>query len=314
MWVTIAFAASPPAEGPSSMLPPPPPPPAPVPAPPPPAPDQPVWDAVDAVYGKPVPHSSVCVARPTVAEPLHGAPIAVATKRGALGCVLVGVMVDGAWYEPGAALPHALDPAAFAALDAAGREKVLLDWTDHVLLAFQQPHGLAVVTADPKTKSTLVDRQYFRRDDQPAHSVDAVSKWTYGPDLVATAAVEQVQSRIATTLFLRPNKVEGLDTAAVDAALTSKGLVIRQCFTDAWNRDLSLDGKVVLDWAVADGKVGTISVVNEAGPPDLGKPPKPADPELAKCYANAIRSAAYPAGSKGAVSYVFGIDRDVVKQ
>ena len=90
MWTalaSLAFAAAPKPDGPSSMLPvpvpapPPPPPPAPV------SPDQPAWDAVNAVYGKEVPHSSVCIARPTLPAPFRGASVAVATKRGSLGCV-----------------------------------------------------------------------------------------------------------------------------------------------------------------------------------------------------------------------------------
>jgi hypothetical protein len=256
--------------------------------------------AVDQVYGRDVPATSVCIARPELGEPFRGWPTPVGVKRGPLGCVLLGVMVGGQWHEPTAALPAALDPTVFAGLDQATREKVVLSWMDEVILAFHQPHGLKVVLWDPKKRTTTVDRQYLRRDDASGRSADAVGKWTFGPDLLATAAAEQVLSRAQTSLFVRPGRLEGVPQAAVDAALESKGLVIRQCFSDFWAADLAIEGRVVLEWTIAQGKVGEVAVVTEPG----------TNHDLAKCYARAVRGGTYPPEVSGTVNWVFAIDRD----
>jgi hypothetical protein len=261
----------------------------------------PIQQNVDRVYGKAVPKEAVCVERPELTAPFLGTTV-VAVRRGLRGCVLLGVMVGETWYEPGAALPAAVDRAAWDGLDAATRESRWLEWVDEVLLAFDQPvaGGLAQVTVDAKKKVTVIDRRYRRHEDSAGRSADAVTKWTFdNATLLVTTSAEQVLSREDVSLFQRAEKVEGMAEATVDEAIRSKGKTIRTCFTKAWEADLALSGRVRLEWSVADGKVVEVAVLADEKTNDT----------LAACYGRAIRSAAYPAGTSGSVRWVFGIDR-----
>ena len=56
--------------------------------------DESIQAAVDKLYGKPIPTNGVCIERKVELDPVFtGSPVPVAVKRGAKGCVLVGVMV-----------------------------------------------------------------------------------------------------------------------------------------------------------------------------------------------------------------------------
>jgi hypothetical protein len=271
-------------------------------------PADPIQANVDRIYGKAVPKEAICVERPELGAPFTGAPAVVGVRRGVRGCVLLGVAVGEQWLEPGAALGGSIDRAAWDALDAAGRQAAWLKWTDEVLLAFDQPSadGLAQVTVDAKKKVTVVDRRYMRRDDKAGRSADAVSKWTFDNTTLAQtgAPTEQVLAREDVSLFQRADKLDGVSDAVVGAAIESKGLTIRKCFTHAWEDDLSLDGRVRLEWNVTGGKAAGMVIVTE----------EDTNEALAQCYARSINSAAFAADAKGSVRWVFGVTRTPVKE
>jgi hypothetical protein len=271
-------------------------------------PADPIQANVDRIYGKAVPKEAICVERPELGAPFTGAPAVVGVRRGVRGCVLLGVAVGEQWLEPGAALAGAIDRAAWDALAGDAREAAWLKWTDEVLLAFDQPSadGLAQVTVDAKKKATVVDRRYMRRDDAAGRSADAVSKWTFDNATLAQtgAPTEQVLEREDVGMFQRVDKLDGVSEAVVSAAIQSKGLTIRKCFTNAWEQDLGLDGRVQLEWNVSGGKAAGMAIVTEEG----------TNEELAKCYARSINSAAFPADAKGSVRWVFAVSRTPVKE
>lgn len=254
---------------------------------------------VSSHYGKPVPAAAVCIERPSLPAPFAGDIAAVAVRRGLRGCVLFGVVIDGAWIAPEAALTKALSPS-WAGLDAKARSAALLAWTDGVALAFEQPLAdpPGVVTAG-KGGATTVTRRALRRDDGQNRSLDATTTFVYDAGLALTSATEQVHTHYATQLFVRADRVTGVPEAAVDKALADHGKVVSDCFASAWEADLTLSGRVRLSWAVADGKVGEVAVIAEPGTDDA----------LARCYARAVRAGTYPPEVKGDVTWVFAVTR-----
>lgn len=268
--------------------------------------DEAIQAHVDRVYGKPVPKEAVCVGRPELGAPFQGSPVPVAVRRGMRGCVLLGVAIGDQWYTPEAALPAAVDRAAWDALDADAREEAWLVWVDEVLLAFAQPdeEGLAQVTVDAKKGVTVVDRRYLRRGDGAGRSEEVVGKWTFDKGLVVSGSGEQVLKQEDVSLFQRSAKVDGVEESVVEAAITSAGSLIRKCFSDAWEADLGLDGRVRLEWTLSGGKVSNIQYVVEEGTDDT----------LATCYARIVKlNAKWPAGTRGEVWWVFGIHRTEAK-
>jgi hypothetical protein len=281
-----------------------PPPPAPAaPAPPPGPPSDVVIRAeVDKAYGKHVPQEAVCIEHPALDAPFRGFPTPVGVKQGSRGCVLFGVMVDGVWLAPEKALPAAVDRAAWDALPAADRTARILQWTDHVLLAYDLPSATlpGKVVAGSKGAFT-VERRMFRRSDRSGGATDLTEKSTFDATLTRTAVTQQVHGDFTSNLVTRPESVTGISEAVVDQALTSKGRVIRECFTDLWEVDPTITGRVVMSWTVTAGKVDPVAVVEMPG--------EVANPELVKCYGRHIRAAAYPPEANGTVRWVFWVDR-----
>lgn len=268
--------------------------------------DEAIQAHVDRIYGKPVPKEALCIERPALAAPFQGSPTPVAVRRGMRGCVLLGVAIGDQWYDPAAALPAAVDRAAWDALTADAREEQWLVWVDEVLLAFAQPSedGLAQVTPDAKRGVTVVDRRYWRRAEEAGRSADVVGKWTFDRALSVVGSTEQVLAEHDVTLYQRADKVEGVEESVVDGAITSTGLLIRKCFSEAWEADLGLTGRVRLEWTLDGGKIGSIAILAEEDTND----------ELAGCFARAVKyHAKWPAGVRGQVRWVFGVDRTPVK-
>ncbi|MEZ4241023.1 MAG: hypothetical protein R3F59_33660 [Myxococcota bacterium] len=260
--------------------------------------DERVHELVEGLYGRELPAAGVCVDRPALGEPFTGMPVPVGVQRGARGCVLVGVVVDGALLAPEDALAAALPEAAWQALSSDQRVSALQRWTGAVELAFVQPAGPATVTGRGNGQ-WVVTQRVLRRGEGAGTSEAASLTTTWGADRRRISVTEDVTGRWLTTLYVRRDKLSGIAEAAVDRALTDHGRVVRQCFSDAWAADLALDGRVRLSWTVADGKVGTVAVITEAGTNEA----------LARCYAQAVRAGSYPAGSSGQVTWVFGVDR-----
>jgi hypothetical protein len=210
--------------------------------------------------------------------------------------VLLGVVVDGALKTPAEALAAAA-PDGWSSLPIDRVATAVRTWADGVLLAFDQPVGDAAFTATGNR--IQLTRRVLRRGDGAGQSEDVAVTLTFGPDRTLAATDDEVQARWVTTMYVRRDKLTGVPESAVDRALTDHGRLVRQCFTDAWNADLALDGRVRLQWDVAGGKVGTVAVITEAG----------TNEDLARCYAGAVRAGTYPSEASGTVTWVFGIDR-----
>lgn len=260
--------------------------------------------AVDALYGRDIPRNALCATAPALPEALTGHPIPVGTRRGERGCVLVGVLVEGTLHEPLAALPHSLSPEAFAKLDAASRQAALLAWTDQVLLAFDRPDAKVPGTVTASKGNTAVTRRFLRRNERSLGLDDLTARWTYDAALMGTVT-ETVHTRWQTSFFSRPDHIEGLDQATVQAALTAKGKVIADCFEAVWAADPLAAGRVVFEWNVEAGKVEGLTVVTS--------PSETLNGLLARCYGNHIQGTSYPAEAKGRVRWSFAATRGEVQ-
>lgn len=258
--------------------------------------------ALDAAYGKPVPKQAVCLAEPELPERFADV-LVVGVTQAQRGCVLYGVMVGEAWHAPDAALAAAVDAEAWKAADAAQRGRDLASWTEEVLLAFHQPIPDAG-SVSPSKGGFVVERPYLRREAGAGHrSVEAVGRWTFDATPAQVAAAETVSATWDTSLYMRPDRLEGVPEAAVQGAITARGGAIKDCFVEAWERDLALSGKARFAWTVAGGKAEGVGVIAEDAPP----------PELTACYARHVRAGAYPPEVSGNVRWVFGVDRRAVE-
>jgi hypothetical protein len=212
-------------------------------------------------------------------------------------------MVSGMLRKPEGAAVASLDPAAWGALVPADRAKELVTWTDQVLLAFAAPDG-GPATAPKVTKTAITfSRGYVRRDEPSRTTVHAIGNYTFGLDGTLTATpTEKVDKRWTTSTYTRPETLTGISDAVVEAALETKGGLIRECFVQAWETNPNLTGRVVLRWTVNQGKSEEVSLVNMPGDPTPNK-------HLAQCYANAVGGISWPSEQKGSVVWVFAIDR-----
>lgn len=261
--------------------------------------DEVVRAAVDALYGKPIPAEAVCVTRPELPARFRE-PAVVGVRRGARGCVLIGVVLDAAIVPPASAAGAARDPEAWAAVDPAQRAQDLLAWTERVLLAFDQPDAsVAGQVGAAKGGGHTVERAYLRRDEVSGRSLRATGRFTFDDGLALAPVEETVDRRYETTMFVRPDRVTGLDAGVVEQALTAQGGSIRKCFTEAWEADLALAGRVRLEWVVSGGKADALAVLADDDPPEA----------LARCYARAVRAVPFPADAAGEVRWVFAVDR-----
>jgi hypothetical protein len=275
---------------------------------PPPHTDEAIQDAVDALYGKPIPTDGVCIRRGVELDPVFtGSPVPVAVKRGAKGCVLVGVMVQGKLVSPpGAAATASLDAASWGALDAAKKTAALGQWTDQVLLAFSDPDAKMPTQPKPTKAGILVTRGYVRRHEPMWTTVHAVTTWTFGPDgSFAADPVEKVDQTWRSEHFTRPERVAGVTNEQVIAGLETRGAVIKECFLKAWNDDLGWAGRVALEWKIDNGASQNVALVTMAGDPPANKP-------LANCVANAVNGITWSEGLEGSVVWVFALIRDQV--
>jgi hypothetical protein len=269
--------------------------------------DESIQQAVDAMYGKPIPTAAVCIERGVELDKVFtGSPVPVGVKRGAKGCVLVGVMVTGKLVEPAKAAPASLDPTAWGALDAAGKTAALGQWTDRVLLAFAQPDEKMPTQPKPTKAGIPVSRGYLRRDEPTWTTVHAIGTWTFAADgSFATEPAEKVDQTFKTETFTRPERVTGVTNEAVVSGLETRGAVIKECFQKAWNEDLDWTGRAVLEWKIDNGKTEGIALVNMPGDP-------PPNKTLANCEANAVNAISWPEGIRGSVVWVFAVLRDQV--
>jgi hypothetical protein len=269
--------------------------------------DEAIHDAVEALYGKPIPTEGVCIRRGVELDAVFtGSPVPVAVKRGAKGCVLIGVMIQGNLVDPKTAATASLDAAAWGALDAAGKTAALGQWTERVLLGFHDPDAKAPTQPKPTKAGILVSRGYFRRDHAMWTAVHAVGTWTFGPDgSFAADPVEKLDGTWRSEHFTRPERVTGVTNEAVISGLETRGALIKECFESAWIADLDWAGRVVLEWTITGGATQGISLVTMPGDP-------PPNKTLANCVANTVNGITWNEGVRGDVVWVFALIRDPV--
>lgn len=259
--------------------------------------------AIDALYGRDIPQKALCVERPTLPEPI-GTVVAVATKRGERGCVLVGVMVGADLQEPQVALAKVIPPAVFAKLPTQERVDLLLAWTDQVLLAFDTPSETVPGTASSTKSTSTVTRRFLRRSERDLGIDDITARYSYNAALEPTVT-ETVHAKWQTNFFSRPVHLEGVDEQTVLTALATKGQRIAECFGNLWASDPTAAGRVVFEWTVASGKVDALTVESS--------PSEPVNGPLAACYGRYIADTAWPPEANGRVRWSFAATRGEIQ-
>lgn len=256
--------------------------------------------AVEALYERPLPEAAICVGDPGELPGRFRDATAVGVRRGARGCVLVGVMIDGALHPPEAAAASALDPEAWDMVDADQRASDLHAWTQAILLAFDQPVGEGSQRALP-SRGFSIEQRYLHRTDAKQATTQSLGTWTFDASGGLLEHQASPEAHHETSLSVRPDRLTGnLTSSIVEAALFQEGGHIKDCFVEAWEHDLTLDGRVRLAWTVSGGKATELSVIEDERPLSM---------ELARCYATAVRKLEFPEGTAGGVRWVFATTR-----
>lgn len=259
---------------------------------------QPMTDAqirgsLSQVAKKSLAADAVCVARPEVPEVFGSHITAAAIRDGA--CELTGIEVRGKLRTVEAGAQTAIIEAGWKALSKEERGEALKEWTRKVLTAFGQHQGEASVRVS--RGKVVVTQRWLHRVGSGGHS--ALTNNTFTFDLDTGELLEQTstpEKYWRTAFSTRPEKLEGnLTKESVSEALNTRGKVIKRCFRDHWEADLTYDGRVELEWSVSGGKAGNYGVYSQDPPP-----------ELMKCYVNqGISQIAWPEEMEGTVRWVF---------
>lgn len=258
--------------------------------------------AINELYGSEVPSEAVC-AKPTDLPTLFKASTAaVGVKRGAEGCKLAGVVVDGKVFKPEDAAEAAIDGEAWASAEDTEKAKAIAKWVDEVLLAFARPDP-----DTPRVRRTSrgydVLRTYVHRTNTKNQTAKSAGSWTFGAKGEQLGHNTEELQRWSSRFFVRPDRLEGVEKEVVVDALTSYGRVIKDCYHEAWTRNPALQGRIRLEWTIANGEATDLSVIGGDSP----------DMELAKCYARAVRSIQFPDDASGDVRWVFAVERSEVE-
>jgi hypothetical protein len=268
---------------------------APVP-PPPPVPKGPVTQAqiqaaANTWYGKQVPTAAICVGRPKVPAAITKEVVAVGVMRKNAGCRLVGVMVAGEPVATADALAAAVD---LPSLDTATRIPTARDWVTGVLLHFDRPMNEGVGKLTPKG-GVAVTAGYLHRTDEFHVSEKVPGQFTFDAagKLVGTAGTATEKWR--TDLYQQEVAVQGLSSAVVDSAVKSVGASITECFEDKIAADPGFAGATRIAMVVAAGKIEKLGAEEES------------DPDLTRCYANALYRAVWSPTAKGSAVWSFAI-------
>jgi hypothetical protein len=195
--------------------------------------------------------------------------------------------------EPEGALVGIVGAEAWSALEPARRDALLSAWTADVLLAFGQVDGEPTIVA--RDGQWIVSATYRHRTDDTDVAGRSEGTFTFDEAGALTSEDSTLQDRWRTTFFVRPDSVEGVSQEIVLKALQTKGRTLKQCFTDAWEYDLELQGRVRLAWTLQAGKAEQMAVVAGDEHPE----------DLARCYARVVRSVAFPEEAAGQVRWSF---------
>ena len=218
--------------------------------------------------------------------------------RGAVGCELLGVMVNGAYKKPEVAAAAAIGDA-WSGARSSERAKWLLQWTNTVHLAFKQ---FDIMGESPTSVATgsgySVTAKYWERTDQDYVARQATGTFSY--DKKGNLTEESVTGpRFRYTFGAREYRLNGLNGDAIHSALTQQGRTLKRCAKEAWKKDLTLEGRTRLQFNLSGGNASQIALVAED---DTGT-------GIERCYSAALKKIEFPAQLNGTVVWSFNLTR-----
>ncbi len=266
--------------------------------------DDQIHTMVEQALNRRLPREGTCFARPEVPEVFRDV-VAVGIRKKGVGCSLLVVHSGDKLRKVDIAATTAIKASVWKAQSPTQRAESLAGWTDAVLLAFGNPEGEASTSV--RGDKATVKRTFLARGEGDGISVRKSGTFTY--DVTNGKLLDQAETESAyyrTALTVRPQRVTGnLTPESVSEALSSKGRIIKRCFVDAWESDLTLDGRVQLQWTVAEGKTDDLTVLGGDDSPE----------QLAKCYAfAAVNTIEWPAEAQGSVHWVFAAQRGKISK
>lgn len=267
------------------------------------SPDETVVNAVSALYGKPVPAQAICVGEPDLPDEFSGSPVPVGVMRGAAGCRLVGVVVNGAWTDTAEALPKSLGDAWGSARQAK-RQELVESWTRQVLLAFDQLDPASkLVPRSGATGGFEVDATFWQRTDERHVARHTNATFYFDKDARLETADRDRGTDWRTTFYVQDYKVDGVAASDVMGALKQQGRTLTGCMDEAWKADHTVEGRVRMQWTIRDGQATQLAMLDEGD----------TDEQLASCYGSALRKIRFPEGMGGTVIWSFSVVRTEVK-
>lgn len=250
-----------------------------------------IQSAVDAWYGKSVPAAAVCIGRPTLPAPFGKEVVVVGVTKKNAGCRIQGVMIGGVATPTVNGLAAAVP---WKDLDATAKLAAAKVWTTQVLLHFDAPVGDALAKAGSKG-AVAVTAPFARRTEEfhvnerftGAFAFDAAG------NLTATGGTSTEKWRI--DLYQQEVAVQGLTSAAVNAAVTSVGASVTRCVEEKTVADPTFEGATRIAMVVAAGKIEKLGAEEES------------DAELTRCFGNALYEATWSPTAKGTAVWSFTV-------
>ncbi len=251
-------------------------------------------EAISTAYGKAVPKQAVCLSTVILRE-VEADVLAVGITQRLAGCRLKGLWTDGEWSSIEDGIPNILGDLA------RDRNATTLyeDWTREVLLAFDQGIFTEPLQATHHGSGWQVTGGFYQREDGVGQSRHSQGTWTFDSAGRLTAVERDNGQRYTTRLLSTAYRTEGIAEDAVRAAIHTRGGHFKQCFQQAWEVDLSLEGPVRLHWTMAGGIIKTMGVVDA----------KDTQRGLLTCYSSWLRKVPFPESFSGSVRWSFTADR-----
>lgn len=267
-----------------------------------PTPDAAVIQAVSEAYGKPVPAQAICLEPAELPEPFTGAPVAVGVMRGAAGCRLFGVLVNGVFTPVEEAARTSLGDA-WTQLDANQRSSLLEGWTREVLLAFDVLDESKPVTSKPARGGAEVRATFWQRTSERHVAQHTDGRFVFDGEGRLQASHRDDGPQWRSSFYVQEQKVQGVSGDQVLEALRAQGQRFTDCVDRFWKVDPTVSGRVQLQWNIQGGKAEKITLVDDGN----------AHEGLATCYSVALQRIPFPEDWRGRVLWSFSIDRRPVE-
>ena len=269
-----------------------------------PASDDLVHMVVDELYGKDIPEEAVCIERPNLPAPFAEDLVVVGVMRGAVGCELLGVMVNGSYKPADVAASAAIAPKSWKGARQSERAQWLLQWTNTIHLAFKQFDIMGTSPTSVATGSGYdVTATYWERTDQDYVARNATGVFRYDRNGVLVGS-EVTGPAYRYSFSAREYRLNGLNGDAIHQSLTQQGRTLKRCANDAWKKDLTLEGRTRMQFRLSQGKASQIALVAED---DSGT-------GIERCYSAALKKIDFPAEISGTVVWSFSLTRIPVEE